>query len=51
MASRSYSTEEIVDAYNRGVLRDRTVVYHRFASRREAITVKDLVAKARNKKL
>ena len=50
MASRSYSTDEILEAYNNGDLSDRIVIYNRFESRREAITVKDLVARERNKK-
>ena len=50
MASRSYSTQEIVEAYESGDLSERIVIYHRYESRREAMTVKDLVARERNKK-
>ncbi len=49
MANRSFSTEEVMTAYERGVLKDRTVIYHRYQSRREAITVKELVARVRSK--
>jgi len=50
VATRSFSTEEVIDAHRRGVLTDRTVVYHRFSGRREALTVKELVERAQEKK-
>lgn len=49
VASRSFSTEEIVAAHGRGALKDRTVVYHRFGSRRDSLTVKELVERSRAK--
>lgn len=50
MAGRSYSTDEIVEAYGRGALHDRTVVYNRFSSRRDGLTVAELVKSALDNK-
>jgi hypothetical protein len=49
LAFRSYTTDEIVQAWEQGVLKDRTVIYDRYGSRRDAITVKDLVDRTRKK--
>lgn len=49
MASRTYTTAELVNAYNSGDLAERTVIYNRYGSRREAMMLKDLVARERNK--
>lgn len=50
VASRSFSTAEIVELHDRGALRDQTVIHHRFESRRQGITVGELVARVRAKK-
>jgi hypothetical protein len=49
MAFRSYTTDEIVQAWEQGVFKDRTVIYDRYGSRRDAITVKDLIDRTRKK--
>jgi len=43
MALTSWTTEQIVDAYNRGALKDRTVIYNIHSNRRQGMTVKELV--------
>jgi hypothetical protein len=47
MAGRSFTTAEIVSLHEQGALSDRTVVYHKHASRRDGMTVKELVDRAR----
>ncbi len=41
---------EVVDAYERGTLTDRIVVYNTHGNRREGMTVKDLVDASRASK-
>lgn len=48
-ASRTYSTEEILELFVRGALSEKTVIHHKFDNRRQAITVRDLVQRTKKK--
>ena len=50
VATKTYSTAEILELYRRGAFTDRTVIHHKHDGRREAITVKDLAAREKYKK-